>query len=105
MEIRHLRQSPEQGVHAFPQGTGAFSMDHPHPADAEALALREILRQQFADFRGPEGMQVQFVGHRDLDRIRVEFVIVHERPDRRLHRAKWLEAKGRPVRAIFTFAS
>ena len=65
MEFLNLGEASQQGMHAFPQGTGALAVDHPYAPDSFPEALGEVLRQQFTDLRGAERVQVQFRGDRD----------------------------------------
>ena len=56
-------------MHCFPQGAGAFAVDDAHFVDAARPALGEISREEFADIRGPEGVQIQLA--RDGKRHRI----------------------------------
>lgn len=54
-------------MHARAQGAGAFAMDDPDTQNTELLTLAEVVDEEIPHLIGPEGVQIQLVGDRDMD--------------------------------------
>jgi hypothetical protein len=46
-------------VNSFAQRAGAFPMDDPNAANSFTEALGEVFRQQIADLRGAESVEIE----------------------------------------------